>query len=97
MKKKILIIIATVMTVCILATMFVGCSQTEEEFYSRLEGQIKALKASEHVVGFCYTQLYDVEQEINGLFTYDRKKKFSDESYEMIRKAIEEYKEEKGR
>ena len=45
-------------------------------------------------IGFCYTQLYDVEQEINGLFTYDRDKKFSDESYEMIRNAIEEYKKE---
>ena len=43
-----------------------------------------------------YAKRY-VEQEINGLFTYDRKKKFSDESYEMIRKAIEEYKEEKVR
>jgi hypothetical protein len=25
---------------------------------------------------FCYTQLYDVEQEQNGLMTYDRKFKF---------------------
>ena len=22
--------------------------------------------------GFCYTQLYDVEQECNGLYSYDR-------------------------
>ncbi|MCM3339998.1 hypothetical protein M3650_15490 [Paenibacillus sp. MER TA 81-3] len=26
--------------------------------------------------GFCYTQLYDIEQEVNGLCTYDRKPKF---------------------
>jgi hypothetical protein len=26
--------------------------------------------------GFCYTQLYDIEQEVNGLYTYDRKAKF---------------------
>ena len=26
--------------------------------------------------GLCYTQLTDVEQEINGLMTYDRKPKF---------------------
>ena len=26
--------------------------------------------------GFCYTQLTDVEQEQNGLYTYDRKAKF---------------------
>ena len=27
------------------------------------------------VAGFCYTQLTDVEQEVNGLLTYDRKPK----------------------
>jgi hypothetical protein len=27
------------------------------------------------VQGFCYTQLTDIEQEINGLLTYDRKPK----------------------
>ncbi|MBC7812893.1 MAG: hypothetical protein H7175_17185, partial [Burkholderiales bacterium] len=27
------------------------------------------------VQGFCYTQLTDVEQEINGLLTYDRQPK----------------------
>ena len=27
------------------------------------------------IFGFCYTQLYDVEQECNGLYTYDRKPK----------------------
>ena len=26
--------------------------------------------------GICYTQLYDVEQEVNGLMTYDRRIKF---------------------
>ena len=30
---------------------------------------------------FCYTQLYDVEQEQNGLYTYEREKKFDDMSY----------------
>lgn len=28
------------------------------------------------IIGICYTQLTDVEQEINGLMTYDRKPKF---------------------
>ena len=28
------------------------------------------------IIGVCYTQLTDVEQEINGLLTYDRKPKF---------------------
>ena len=34
--------------------------------------------------GFCYTQLYDIEQEQNGLYTYDREKKFNDEIYQRI-------------
>ena len=28
------------------------------------------------MLGFCYTQLYDVEQEVNGLLTYGREYKF---------------------
>ena len=32
--------------------------QTEEEFYKRLDSQIKALKNSKHVVGFCYNTTY---------------------------------------
>ncbi len=37
--------------------------------------------------GFCYTQLYDIEQEQNGLYTYERKKKFSDDIYKQIIEA----------
>ena len=31
---------------------------------------------NEDIFGFCYTQLYDIEQEINGLYTYNREEKF---------------------
>ena len=34
--------------------------------------------------GYCYTQLTDVEQEINGLMTYDRKPKVEPEVYKKI-------------
>jgi len=27
--------------------------------------------------GFCYTQLYDIEQGVNGLMTYGRRMKFN--------------------
>ena len=51
--------------------------QSLEEFYTRLEGQIDAmLEISEHVWGYCYTQLTDVEQEQNGIYFYDRSSKF---------------------
>ena len=46
-----------------------------EEFLERYESLIEALLQSEPVQGFCYTQLTDVEQETNGLLTYDRKPK----------------------
>jgi Glycosyl hydrolases family 2, TIM barrel domain len=46
-----------------------------EEFLERYEALIEALAHSEPVQGFCYTQLTDVEQEVNGLLTYDRKPK----------------------
>jgi beta-galactosidase/beta-glucuronidase len=46
-----------------------------EEFLERYEFLIEALLQSEPVQGFCYTQLTDVEQEVNGLLTYDRKPK----------------------
>ncbi|MBQ0108829.1 MAG: beta-galactosidase, partial [Clostridiales bacterium] len=50
--------------------------KTEEEFYSRLEALTSALTDNPNVSGFCYTQLTDVEQERNGLFTFSRAPKF---------------------
>jgi beta-galactosidase/beta-glucuronidase len=46
-----------------------------DEFLARYESLIDALLRSKPVQGFCYTQLTDVEQEVNGLLTYDRKPK----------------------
>lgn len=50
-------------------------ASNEEEFVEDYERVLKAVEDSKVVVGFCYTQLCDVEQEINGLLTYDRKPK----------------------
>lgn len=48
-----------------------------EEFYARLEGLVNTvLSLSDHVWGYCYTQLTDVEQEQNGIYYYDRSPKF---------------------
>lgn len=47
-----------------------------DEFYARFEGLVRAILDQPHIVGLCYTQLYDVEQEQNGLYTYDRGHKF---------------------
>ena len=59
-----------------------------EDFYSILEKQVDALKASKHVVGFCYTQLTDVEQEKNGLYYYDRRPKFDNARIKAIFERI---------
>jgi hypothetical protein len=36
------------------------------------------------LAGFCYTQLTDIEQEINGLLTYDRRPKVAPEAIAAI-------------
>jgi beta-galactosidase/beta-glucuronidase len=48
---------------------------TDEDFADRYCKVVSALLESPLVQGFCYTQLTDVEQEINGLLTYDREPK----------------------
>lgn len=51
------------------------------KYYSELTGIIKKCKK---ISGFCYTQLYDVEQEQNGFYTYDRKDKLTEEQKKTI-------------
>ncbi|MDF2723037.1 MAG: glycoside hydrolase family 2 [Paenibacillus sp.] len=47
-------------------------AENEEDFLKKLADVVEPFLQSPHVQGFCYTQLTDVEQEINGLLTYDR-------------------------
>lgn len=61
--------------------------KTPEEFAQRYCGLTDALIQNEKMFGFCYTQLYDIEQEQNGLYTYERKKKFGDEIYLRIKET----------
>ncbi|MBD3414483.1 MAG: beta-glucuronidase [Candidatus Aminicenantes bacterium] len=50
--------------------------KTPEEFYTRLEALTDVILSLEHICGFCYTQLTDIEQEQNGIYNYDRTEKF---------------------
>lgn len=61
--------------------------KSENEFAARYAGLTCAITSNPCILGFCYTQLYDVEQEQNGLFTYERKPKFSKSAYEKIKAA----------
>lgn len=63
-----------------------GRPASEQEFIDRYFGLAKALLDNPHVAGLCYTQLTDVEQEVNGLYTYDRKPKFPPE---VLRPALD--------
>jgi beta-galactosidase/beta-glucuronidase len=53
-----------------------GVEKTPEDALARLKGLYEAIAKVPRIIGVCYTQLTDVEQEINGLLTYDRKPKF---------------------
>lgn len=48
-----------------------------EEFYDRFERLCGALLDNPAMFGYCYTQLTDVHQEQNGLFTFGRVPKFA--------------------
>lgn len=50
--------------------------RSPEEFLERYKALTEALLFNQKVAGFCYTQLYDIEQEVNGLYTFDRQPKF---------------------
>lgn len=49
--------------------------KNDTDYIKEYKRVISAIANSRSLVGFCYTQLYDVEQEKNGLATYDRKVK----------------------
>jgi beta-galactosidase/beta-glucuronidase len=55
---------------------YAGVEKTADDALARLRGLYEAVAATPGFIGICYTQLTDVEQEVNGLMTYDRKPKF---------------------
>ena len=57
---------------------------TVEEFMARYKGLTDILLDTPYLCGFCYTQLYDVEQETNGLYTYSREAKFDMDAIKAI-------------
>jgi len=52
-----------------------GKVRTTEEYVAKYRELTSALTASEHLCGFCYTQLTDTEQETNGLLDENRQPK----------------------
>lgn len=62
--------------------------QTKDEFMARYRGLTEILLNHPRMFGFCYTQLYDVEQERNGLYYYDRTPKFAVEQIKAINQQV---------
>jgi beta-galactosidase/beta-glucuronidase len=58
--------------------------KTLDEFYARFEALCGILLQDPNMFGYCYTQLTDVYQEQNGIYTFDRRTKFD---MERIRRA----------
>ena len=56
----------------------------EFSFISLYRDIVKVLMNEPSICGFCYTQLYDVEGEVNGFLTYDRKWKIPPEEIAKI-------------
>jgi hypothetical protein len=55
-----------------------------EEYVERYTGLTDVLIHTAKVCGLCYTQLYDVEQEQNGIYYFDRTPKFSEEVMDRL-------------
>jgi beta-galactosidase/beta-glucuronidase len=62
--------------------------KSADEFIERYRGLTHALIDHPRMCGFCYTQLTDVEQEVNGLYTYERKPKFDPEVIKAINTRV---------
>ncbi len=62
---------------------------TADKFEQQLRAVVGAIHSSPHVVGFCYTQLTDTEQEVNGLCDANRVPKLPEETIRAIMEGAE--------
>ncbi len=58
---------------------------SEEAFVEEYIALTKRVMQSEKIFGLCYTQLYDIEQEQNGLYTKERLPKLSQKGMDAVR------------
>jgi hypothetical protein len=54
---------------------FYDSFKTSDELLDKYRDLMRGIASLKFLAGFCYTQLTDIEQEINGLLTYDRRPK----------------------
>ncbi|KAJ5616717.1 hypothetical protein N7537_001831 [Penicillium hordei] len=61
------------------------------DFLVRFEKLVMAVVKPGHICGLVWTQLCDIEQEVNGLYTYDRKEKVPAEKVKAIMDAARDH------
>lgn len=67
---------------------FYDSFEKPEELVEKYRDLIKGITELVFLAGFCYTQLTDIEQEINGLLTYDRGPKVPAEEIAHIHREM---------
>ena len=67
---------------------FYDSFERPEELVEKYRDLMKGIAALKFLGGFCYTQLTDIEQEINGLLTYDRQPKVPAEEIARIHREM---------
>jgi beta-galactosidase/beta-glucuronidase len=67
---------------------FYGSVDTNEELVAKYRDLMEGIASLPFLAGFCYTQLTDIEQESNGLLTYDRRAKIAPERVAEIHREL---------
>jgi hypothetical protein len=67
---------------------FYDSFHTTQELLEKYRDLMKGITSLTFLAGFCYTQLTDIEQEINGLLTYDRQPKISSDEIAAIHREF---------
>lgn len=68
----------------------------ESEFYERFAALVSVLDRNPLMFGYCYTQLTDVFQEQNGLYTFDRGIKLDIERLRSAQQGVPAYEAERS-
>ena len=63
---------------------YFGSVEDEEAFMKRYSSITGAVRNTPYIRGYCYTQLTDVMQEVNGLMTADRRVKVDPEKIKIV-------------
>lgn len=67
---------------------FYASFEKPEELLEKYRDLMRGISSLKFLAGFCYTQLTDIEQEINGLLTYDRQPKVPAEKIAELHREL---------